>query len=91
MPDHNPDAEHQRRLAWVQQVRQMHRWKRAVGVIGCAIAVVLMLWSKYAPASAPAWSTQAGLAVAAASWLLFVYIIVSRMIWVRRNPLNPKS
>jgi len=85
------DPEDARRIAWFQQVRGLHKWKRAAGVIGCILAVILMLWSKYSPDTAPAWATPVGLGIAAISWALFAYVVVARMMWVRRNPLEPKA
>lgn len=90
-PATTSDPEDARRIAWFQQVRALHKWKRAAGVIGCILAVILMLWSKYSPATAPPWATLAGLVIAGLSWALFAFVILARMMWVRRHPLNPKT
>lgn len=76
-----------RRIAWVSQVRGLHRNKRVGALMGCALAIAMMLWSRFA--GGPAWALPAGLAVVGASWAVFLFVMVDRYRWVKANPYRP--
>lgn len=80
------DPEHERRLAWITEVRTMHRNKRMIGFAGVILGAALVLWARLSPDQAPSWALLAGFGVLAVSWALFIYVIVDRWLWVRRNP-----
>lgn len=82
------DAEKERLQAWYDKVKKMHRWKRFAGIVGCCIAVIILLLGKYTD-NPPTWAIPVGLVVAGLSWALFIYIIVDRWLWVKRNPYKP--
>jgi hypothetical protein len=84
-----PDAEHQRRVAWITRVRKMHRNKRLLGLAGILLGAALVAWARYSPDQAPAWALMAGFGVLGASWLVFIYVIVDRWRWVKKNPYRP--
>lgn len=82
-----PAAEHERRAAWVAHVRNLHRSKRLAALIGCAIAVGLMLWGR--GERGPEWAVTAGLVLVAASWALLIFVMIDRYSWVKKNPYKP--
>jgi hypothetical protein len=83
------DPEHQRRIAWITKVRTMHRTKRMLGFAGIILGAALVMWARLSPDQAPAWAPMAGYGVLAVSWLLFIYVIVDRWRWVKKNPYRP--
>ena len=83
------DPEHQQRLAWISKVRTMHRNKRVIGFAGVILGAALVMWARLSPDQAPAWALPAGFGVLAVSWALFIYVIVDRWLWVKRNPYRP--
>jgi hypothetical protein len=82
------DEEHQRRVAWITKVRKMHRNKRMIGLAGIILGAGLVAWSRFTP-DAPSWALPAGFAVLGLSWVVFIYVIVDRWLWVKRNPYKP--
>lgn len=82
------DEEHQRRVAWITKVRNMHRNKRMIGLAGIILGAALVAWSRFTP-DAPSWALTAGFTVLGVSWALFIYVIVHRWLWVKRNPYKP--
>jgi hypothetical protein len=85
-----PDPEHDRRIAWITKVRGMHRNKRMIGFAGIILGAALVLWARFSPGQAPAWALYAGFGVLAASWIVFIYVIVDRWRWVKKNPYRPE-
>jgi hypothetical protein len=83
------DEEHQRRMAWLKKVRGMHRNKRMLGFAGIVLGAAMVIWARLSPVEAPSWALYAGFGVLAASWIIFVYVIVDRSRWVRNNPYKP--
>ncbi len=82
------DPEHEQRLAWIRKVRGLHRSKRLIGFAGIILGASMLLWRKFTP-SAPEWAMLGGIAVLAASWILFIYVIWDRWRWVKNNPYKP--
>ncbi|MEQ1609348.1 MAG: hypothetical protein ABL956_10345 [Hyphomonadaceae bacterium] len=82
------EAEYDRRLAWISQVRGLHRNKRMIGFAGIIAGSGMLLWWKLTP-SAPDWAMWAGGGVLGVSWLLFVYVIFDRWRYVKNNPYKP--
>ena len=79
------DAEHAARLAWITHVKHLHRNKRMLGFAGIILGAAMMAWWKLDP-TAPDWAMWAGFGVLAASWAVFIYVIVARWRWVKANP-----
>jgi hypothetical protein len=84
-----PDPERDRRLAWITRVRGMHRNKRLIGLAGIILGAAMVLWSRFSPEQAPAWAIYAGFGLLAVCWLIFIYVIVDRWLWVKKNPYTP--
>jgi hypothetical protein len=86
-----PDPERDSRLAWITRVRNMHRNKRMLAFAGVILGAAMVIWARFSPDAAPAWALYAGFGVLAASWLIFIYVIVDRWLWVKRNPYRPPT
>jgi type IV secretory pathway TraG/TraD family ATPase VirD4 len=80
-----PDPEHAARLAWITQVRGLHRIKRMLGFAGIMLGAGIVVWWKL-DANAPEWAMWTGTAILGASWALFVYVIIARYLWVKKHP-----
>jgi cell division protein FtsW (lipid II flippase) len=80
----------QKRIAYVDHMRALHKNKRMAGFIGCLIGVVLMVLGGFMH-GAPSWLRWVGLAIVAPSWLLFIYVIVSRTRYVQTHPFDPEA
>lgn len=85
------DPEHDHRMAWITRVRRMHRDKRMIGFGGIILGAALVVWARMSPDQAPAWALMTGFGVLAASWALFIYVIVDRWRWVKKNPYSPPT
>jgi hypothetical protein len=79
----------QKRVAYVQSIRNLHKRLQMAGYAGCLIGVLLMVLSTFM-AGAPHWLRWVGLAVVAPSWLVFIYVMVSRANYVRAHPFDPE-
>jgi len=79
-----------RRAAYLDQVRGMYRRERTVGISGCLIGVMLLIWSRYR-VDAPPWAMWIALAVIVSAWLLFGYVVFKRTAWVRAHPFDPNG
>jgi hypothetical protein len=79
----------QQRIAYMDHIRNLHKGKRLAGYVGCLIGVLLMVLSAFMT-GAPHWLRWVGLAVIAPSWLLFLYVMVSRTNYVRAHPFDPE-
>ena len=86
----SPDSEHAARLAWITHVKGLHRSKRLLGFAGIVLGAAMLVWWKL-DRTAPDWAMWASLGVLAASWALFIYVIVSRWRWVKANPYSPRK
>jgi hypothetical protein len=75
----------QRRMAYFDTVRGLHKTKRTVGMIGCLIGCLVMLWGAE---RGPDVLRYVGLGIVAVSWLLFIYVTVSRAMYVKKHPLE---
>lgn len=80
-----PDTEHATRVAWIRHVKRLHRNKRMLGFAGIVLGAAMLVWWKLDP-TAPNWAMLASLGVLAASWVVFIYVIVARWQWVKANP-----
>jgi hypothetical protein len=80
----------QMRVAYVQRIREMHKGLRLAGYLGCLIGVLVMMASAFMT-GAPHWLRWVGLAVIAPSWLVFIYVMVSRANYVRAHPFDPEA
>lgn len=86
--DEAPDAELAARLAWINKARRLHSIKRLVGLVGVVLGACLVVWWKLDP-SVPDAALWAGIGVLVISWAIFVYVIVARWQWVKKNPYRP--
>lgn len=84
------DAEHAARLAWITHVRKLHRNKRMLGFAGIILGACMVMWWKLDP-KAPDWAMLGGVGVLALSWALFIYVIVARWQWVKKNPYKSST
>jgi hypothetical protein len=66
-------------------VKRLHRNKRMLGFAGIVLGAAMLVWWKLDP-TAPNWAMLASLGVLAASWVVFIYVIVARWQWVKANP-----
>ena len=80
-----PDTEHATRVAWITHVKRLNRNKRMLGFAGIVLGAAMLVWWKLDP-TAPNWAMLASLGVLAASWVVFIYVIVARWQWVKANP-----
>jgi hypothetical protein len=92
-PDHiaaqaRPDPEHAARTAWLARARGLHRNKRYAGMVGCVLGASLVLWGRYST-NAPSWAELTGFIVVGVSWLVLMYTIADRWMWVKKNPYRP--
>ena len=81
------DPEPAAKLAWIEQVRGLHRTKRTLGFAGIILGAAMLVWWKL-DAAAPPWTLWSGTVVLIVSWALFVYVMVARYLWVKRNPYS---
>ena len=79
-----------RKVAYIDAIRGLHRQKRLAGFVGSLVGVLLLAWGRFTP-GAPEWASYAGLAIIGASWLTFVYVIVSRSLYVRAHPFDSQA
>jgi hypothetical protein len=79
-----------RQSAYLDRVRALGRPARFAGFIACALGVAMMLLARYKLDSAP-WLLWPGVAVVALGWVLFIYALARRLIWVRAHPFDPNA
>ena len=79
----------ERRLNYLQEVRGLNAGKRTLGFVACLAGAMLLIWGRMR-ADSPPLAVPAGLALIAAGWALFVYVIVMRTRYVRTHPFDPK-
>jgi len=85
-----PEELVQQRIEYLRTIRSMHNGKRQVGFVLSLVGVLLLIWGTQR-VGAPDFAEPLGLALIAASWVLFGYVIVMRNRYVRANPFKPKS
>jgi dTDP-4-dehydrorhamnose 3,5-epimerase-like enzyme len=78
----------QRKIAYVDSIRGLHKTKRHLGFIGCLLGVVLMFAARIRP-EIPDELVWVGVAIIAASWVLFAYVVFARIAFVRAHPFDP--
>ena len=81
-------ADIQRRIAYFDYVRSLHKTKRTVGIVGCLIGCLVMLWGSE---RGPDVLRYVGLVIVGARWLLFIYVTISRAMYVKKNPLEARN
>ena len=89
-PAADNDPEHTRRMAWVKNVRDLHRNKRMIGFAGIIAGAGMLMWWKMTP-QAPDWAMWGGAGILGISWLLFIYVIIDRWLYVKQNPYKPEA
>ena len=76
-----------RKIAYLEQIRGLYRLPRTIGLVGCLVGVLLLVWARYRMAGA-VWALWLAVGVIGASWLLFAYVIFRRTHWVRSHPFD---
>jgi hypothetical protein len=79
-----------RQVAYLERVRALGRPQRFAGFVACALGVAMMVLAKYRLDGAP-WLLWPGVAVIALGWILFVYALARRLVWVRAHPFDPDA
>ena len=79
-----------KRAAYIDTIRGLYRVERAIGFVLCLVGVLLLLWSR-SKWDAPHWMTWLSIAVIAAGWALFAFVIFRRSAWVRTHPFDPNG
>ncbi|MEZ5939355.1 MAG: hypothetical protein R3C52_14250 [Hyphomonadaceae bacterium] len=75
-------------IAWITRVRRMHRNKRLTALLGCVLAILLLLWGRFSP-GAPQWAIPAGVALAVGCWVVLAWVVYARYRWAKANPYTP--
>jgi hypothetical protein len=88
--DQTPDPELAARLAWINTARRLHRNKRIIGLVGVVLGACLVVWWKL-DATVQDWALWTGIAVLVVSWAIFVFVIIARWMWVKKNPYKPPA
>jgi len=78
----------ERRLAYIEKVRSLHKNKRNAGFVGCLLGVVAMLFGRFRYSDYSQILVWGGLAVVAASWAVIFYVSVQRANYVRAHPFE---
>lgn len=88
--EQTPDSELAARLVWINKARRLHRNKRLIGLAGVVLGACLVVWRKL-DGTAPDWGLWTGIGVLVVSWAIFIYVIVARWQWVKKNPYRPPA
>ncbi len=86
--DQTPDVELAARLAWINKARRLHHKKRVIGLAGVVLGACMVVWWKL-DAAVPDWALWSGIGVLVSSWAIFVFVMVARWMWVKKNPYRP--
>jgi len=78
----------ERRLAYIEKVRSLHKGKRNAGFVGCLVGVVAMLFGRFRYSEFSEFLVWGGLGVVAISWAVFLYVSVQRANFVRAHPFE---
>jgi hypothetical protein len=84
-------GELQRHNAYIDHVRSIGARIRPLGFVLCLAGVALLVWARFRGPGALSPFGLAGLAITAAGWGIFVYVLWARTRYVRRNPYKPES
>lgn len=84
------ETERARVQTWIKQARGLHHNKRMAGFAGIIAGAGILLWWKFTPA-APDWALWVGGGLLALSWAVFIYVIIDRYNWVKKNPYGSES
>lgn len=76
-----------RRIAYIDAIRSIHPRKRAIGLVGCLLGIVILASAEFRD-GAPHWELVAGLVVIGVSWALFAYVVFARTRYVRSHPFE---
>lgn len=79
-----------KRAAYIDRIRGLYRRERAAGFVACLGGVMLLLWSR-SKWDAPHWLMWLSLAIIAAGWAIFAFVIFARTRWVRTHPFDPNG
>jgi hypothetical protein len=85
----DPDAL-TRKAVYLDQIRGLYRRERTVGFMACLAGVLLLLYSR-SKWDAPHWMMWLAIAVIAAGWGIFAFVIFARTSWVRTHPFDPNG
>jgi len=75
-----------RRIAYIDHLRGLHRFERLVGLGVILVGVALVVASIYI--SVPHILVLTGYALLAAGWVAFIYVVWKRTAWRKANPFE---
>jgi len=76
-----------RRIAYIDKLRGLHRAERIAGFLLILLGVLLTLGPNFY-AAWPHWLITVGWVLAGIGWALFIYVIWRRASWRRANPFD---
>jgi hypothetical protein len=77
-----------RRAAYLDRLRSIGARLRPLGFVLCLVGVLVLLWARYRGPGPLSPIGIGGIVVIAAGWGIFVYVLVARTRYVRRNPYD---
>jgi len=85
----NAEAElNNARIAYIDNVRSLHKSKRQWGMIACLVGVIVMFAARMRP-DIPDELIWVGIAIIATGWALLAFVVFTRMTYVRTHPFDP--
>ena len=85
-------AELQRRIAYLNALRQVGYWPRTLGFAFCLVGAILLIYASYkVPGGAFSSFGYTALGVIVVGWVLFAYSLIARTRYVRAHPFDPKA
>ncbi len=79
-----------RRAAYADRIVRLHRRTRTAGFVTCLVGVLLLVATRYLWPM-PTWTSWLAVAVIAAGWGMFVYVIFMRAAFVRAHPFDARE
>lgn len=80
-----------RQAAHIDRIRAIGRRTRIVGFILCLVGVMILVWARFRGPGALSPLGIGGLVTIAVGWGLFIYVLVARTRYVRRNPYKSET
>jgi len=80
-----------RKAAYLDRLRRLYSRTRFVGFVLCLVGILVLVWAKFRGPGPLSPLGIAGIVIVTAGWAIFVYVIVQRTRYVRRNPYKPED
>jgi hypothetical protein len=77
----------QRRIAYIDHLRGLHRFERIVGLVVILMGVAIIVAESYLR-TLPHILLIGAWAMLAAGWIIFIYVIFKRTAWRKANPFE---